>query len=89
MAPIGKTDPDGGSVVTVAVQLSVTVTLKSTTAESFVDSEFTITVLGQLITGDSLSVTITLNEQVEVFPDGSVAIEFTVVNPRGKTLPEG
>lgn len=36
-----------------------------------------------------MSVTITLNEQVEVFPDGSVAKEFTVVDPTGKTLPEG
>ena len=42
----------------------------------------------QLITGNSLSVTITLNEQVEMFPDGSVAIEFTVVVPIEKTLPE-
>ena len=43
---------------------------------------------GQFITGSSLSVTTILNEHAEVFPDASVAIEFTVVVPTGNTDPE-
>ena len=50
--PIGNLEPDGGFVVTVAVQLSVTVTEKYTVAESSVAPAFTTMVAGVLITGD-------------------------------------
>ena len=43
---------------------------------------------GQFISGRSLSVTTKLNDHAEVFPDASVAIEFTVVVPTGNTDPE-
>ena len=65
VVPIGKTDPDGGSVVTVAEQLSETITSKLTTAKSRVSSAFTTTVPGDCIIGDSSSVTVTVNEHVE------------------------
>ena len=42
---------------------------------------------GQEITGFSPSVTVTLNEQVEVLPAASVAVEVTVVVPTVKNEP--
>ena len=43
---------------------------------------------GHFITGSSESVTTILNEHAEVFPEASVAMEFTVVVPTGNTDPE-
>ena len=43
---------------------------------------------GQVITGVSVSLTVTINVQVSALPAGSVAIQVTVVVPTGNTEPE-
>ena len=43
---------------------------------------------GHVIVGAWLSFTVTVNEQVETLPAGSVAVEVTVVVPTGKIEPE-
>ncbi len=43
---------------------------------------------GQVITGFSVSVTVTVNEQVDVLPDASVAVLVTVVVPFGNVEPD-
>ena len=87
-SPIGKTEPEAGVDIMVEEQLSVEVTLKFTTALQVFPSVFTEIFEGQLITGDWLSETVIVNEQAEEFPAASVATEFTVVVPIGKTEPE-
>jgi hypothetical protein len=44
---------------------------------------------GQVIKGGVVSVTVTVNEQLDWLPDESVAVEVTVVTPRGNAEPEG
>ena len=44
---------------------------------------------GQVITGFSVSLTVTVNVQLAVLPDASVAVLVTVVVPFGKVEPEG
>jgi len=44
---------------------------------------------GQLMTGFSVSLTVTVNEQLDVLPAASVAVLVTVVVPFGKAEPEG
>jgi hypothetical protein len=41
-----------------------------------------------VITGGSLSITVTVKEHVALFPEESVAVAVTVVTPTGKKLPE-
>ena len=43
---------------------------------------------GQLITGGCVSCTVTVNEQLAVLPDPSVAVQLTVVVPLAKLVPE-
>ena len=52
VVPIGKIEPEAGTDVTVAEQLSVEVTLKFTTALQAFASVFTEMFEGQLITGN-------------------------------------
>jgi hypothetical protein len=42
---------------------------------------------GHVIVGNSLSITVTLNDNVDVFIDASVAVYVTVVVPIGKKEP--
>ena len=44
--------------------------------------------VGQVIVGGVVSLTVTVNEQVPVLPDASVAVQVTVVTPLLKVLPE-
>ena len=44
---------------------------------------------GQVIDGGCVSFTVTVNEQLVVFPLGSVAEQLTVVVPFGNAEPEG
>ena len=44
---------------------------------------------GQVITGASVSLTVTINVQVSALPTASIAIHVTVVVPTGNTEPEG
>ena len=48
-----------------------------------------VTAGGQLIIGGSVSLTVTLKEQLAVLPLASVATQFTVVLPLGKVDPLG
>ena len=89
VVPTGKNDPDAGVETTFAEQLSFVLTLKFILVPQANGSVFTIISAGQLICGASLSVTFTLNEQLEVLPDASVAIEETRVVPTGNIEPEG
>lgn len=41
-----------------------------------------VTLVGQLATGSSVSLTVTVMEQVALFPAGSVTVHVTVVEPR-------
>jgi len=43
---------------------------------------------GQMASGDSISVTVTVNEQLVELPDGSVADAVTVVVPIGNIDPD-
>ena len=47
----------------------------------------TVMLAGQVTAGGWLSITVTVNEQVDVLPLPSVAVAMTVVVPRGKTVP--
>ena len=60
--------------------------LKVTTAEQFPKSLFTDTADAHVITGASLSVTVTVWLQVLAFPWISVTVHSTVVVPTGKVL---
>ena len=44
---------------------------------------------GQVMTGFSVSLTVTVNEQLSVLPDASVAVQVTGVLPTGKVEPDG
>ncbi len=89
VVPFGNVEPDAGLETTVTPgQLSVAVTLKLTTAEHFPRSFACVTFAGQVITGFSVSATVTVNEQVDVLPDASVAVLVTVVVPFGNVEPD-
>jgi hypothetical protein len=49
----------------------------------------TLTFAGHTIVGACVSFTVTVNEQVAVFPDVSVAVAVTVVVPFGNAVPDG
>ena len=52
------------------------------------DEQDTVTSSGfEIITGFSMSRTVTVKEQVAIFPDSSVAVTTTGVVPIGKALP--
>src|SRR5207245_787320 len=51
-------------------------------------SALTVTVAGQLMVGDWVSVTVTENVQLELLPDASVAVHTTLVVPFGKLNPD-
>jgi hypothetical protein len=88
VVPVLKIEPEAGVVETVAEQLSVAVTLKLTTALQELASVFTVILEGQLMTGDSLSATITSNVHVVTFPEASIAAALTFVVPTGKVEPD-
>ena len=76
--------PDAGVLTTVALQLSVAVTLKLTTAPQLLLADATLILAGQVIVGGVVSLTVTVWVQVAVLPDASVAVHVTVVVPTGK-----
>ena len=88
VAPSAKLLPLAGAQVTLAVpQLSVAVTLKVTLLAQLPPLVLTLALPAQVIAGASSSTTVTVNEQVFVFPWPSSAKQFTVVAPRAKLLP--
>jgi hypothetical protein len=90
VVPRSKTDPGAFVLVRVNVppQLSDTVGVVQLTVAW--QEAFALTVMLEghpVITGFVLSWTITLNEQVDVFPSASVAVYVTSVVPRLKVVP--
>src|SRR5687768_12924139 len=87
--PTPKKLPDAGLYVTVAPgQLSLTPALKFTTAPHIPGSLVTNILAGQVTTGSSVSLTVTVNEQLVVLLAASIAVAVTWVVPIGNTLPE-
>ena len=86
--PTGNEEPEAWLYETVAEQLSVTVVEK--VAVPFVAPGITVptTCAGQVTTGASSSVTVTVNVHTAVFPAGSVAVAVTVVVPIENVEPE-
>ena len=86
VVPTGKTLPDAGTVVTVTPgQLSFAVTVKLTTLLQVLVAAVTVISEGQIISGFSLSRTVTVKEQTG--PADQVTI--TVVVPTLKNDPDG
>ena len=88
VVPTGKVLPDAGVDTTVAEQLSVAITLKLTTAPQILEAEKTLVSAGQIITGGVVSITVTVNEQVDVLFELSVAVNVTKVVPTGNEDPD-
>ena len=88
--PFGKVEPEGGVQVGVSVpsQLSVAVAVKFTTAEQSPPAVPVVIGEGQVTTGATPSLTVTVNEQLPGFPAESVAEQLTVVTPFGKVVPD-
>jgi hypothetical protein len=88
--PLAKVLPDGGAHVTgTASQLSVAVTLNVATASHRPVAVFRVRSAGHEMTGSSLSLTVTVNEQVCSFPLLSRAVQATEVVPLPNLVPEG
>jgi hypothetical protein len=68
-------------------QLSTVVAENVTLLEHDPVEVFTARFAGQLATGASTSVTVTVNVQMLVLPLASVAVQTTVVTPLAKALP--
>ena len=90
--PTGKAEPLAGPEVWVAVKLPLQLSLgtglaKVTTAEQLPASLLTEREAGQVKSGASLSLTVTLNRQVSERPLEETAKDSSV-RPKGKKLPE-
>jgi hypothetical protein len=70
-----------------AVQLSVAVATKLSNAVHTPGSLFVTIFAGHVSTGAVPSITVTLNVQVAVLPEPSIAVHVTAVVPTGKVLP--
>jgi hypothetical protein len=81
--------PEAGTLTTVTPgQLSVATTVQVTTAVHDPIGVVAVILAGQVILGACVSFTVTVNVQVAVLPDASVAVDVTVVVPLGKKLPD-
>jgi hypothetical protein len=91
VVPSGKHDPDGGEHANVAPgQLSVTAGAKLTTEQVSPGlGVITVIAAGHVISGASVSTTVTVNIQTETLPEASTAVPVTVVVPFGNVEPEG
>jgi hypothetical protein len=89
VVPTGNAVPDAGvqEVVTPG-QLSLAVGEKVTMAEQTPTPAIVEMLDGQAMVGFSLSLTVTLNEQLAVLPLVSVAVQLTGVVPFGKEEPD-
>jgi hypothetical protein len=88
VTPLAKALPLAGTHTMLSPgQLSVVVATKVTLLEHEPVEVFTARSAGQLATGASASVTVTVNAQMFVFPAASVAVQTTVVTPLVKALP--
>ena len=84
-APVGKVEPDGGvqELVTPG-QLSVATAFQVTLLLVHWPASAAPTILGQVMVGASLSLMVTVKEQVALLLEVSVAVQVTVVDPFGK-----
>jgi multisubunit Na+/H+ antiporter MnhB subunit len=91
VTPRGKVEPDGGvqTGVNEPSQLSVAVAVKVTATEHIPAGEFIVIGAGQVTTGASSSLTVTVNEQLPELVAESVAVQVTVVMPLGNVAPDG
>jgi hypothetical protein len=90
VTPIGKLEPDGGTQVVVTPgQLSDVLGENPTVAEFWPKGAVTIALLGHVIVGRSVSLTVTVKLQVLVLPLASVAVQITVVTPFENVEPDG
>ena len=89
VVPFEKAVPEAGlhKVVTPG-QLSVAVGEKLTTASHLLGSVDWVMLDGQVIAGFSVSLTVTVNVQLCVLSDVSVAVQVTVFVPFGKVEPD-
>jgi hypothetical protein len=86
VVPFAKNDPDAGLHVTVP-QPALVVGAKLTTAPHWPGSLPTVMFAGQVIV--HAACTLTVNEQLAVLLDASVAVQVTVFAPTGKQVPDG
>src|SRR5262249_55067601 len=90
VTPNGNEKPLGGTLTTLSTpQLSVAVTLNVTLLEHPPDAALTVMFDGQVMTGGSLSSTVTVNVQVLLLPDASMAVLITMLVPTGNVAPLG
>jgi hypothetical protein len=68
--------------------LSLVVAEKLTSCEHWSGAVVVVILAGQLIVGFCSSLTVTVNEQLAVLFEASVAVHVTVVVPFGKTDPD-
>ena|SRR5260221_8414054 len=89
--PTGNKEPEAGvqNGLRFPSQLSAALTLKLTATAAPAVVFDTIMSLGQVMTGNCVSLTMTRNEQDPVLPAASVAEHVTMFVPFGKTEPEG
>jgi hypothetical protein len=89
VVPFPNRAPEGGAqVVDATAQLSEAVTVNVTLASQRPSSVEVTMFAGQVITGSSLSVTVTVKLQRLVLPLASVATQVTVVVPIAKRVPK-
>jgi hypothetical protein len=89
VVPSGKVEPEAGvATALLPEQLSVEPTLNVTTAPQEPASAHWLIAVGQVATGSSQSLTVTVKEPLVTLPAASVTEAFTVVVPTGKTEPE-
>src|SRR3989449_7673065 len=87
VAPLAKLEPDAGThMIEPPRQLSVKLAVKLTLLVHCPGAALTVMLPGQLGTGRSVSVTVTVNVQL-VVPQGLDAVQLTVVVPLGKLAP--
>src|SRR5437867_5679886 len=87
--PLAKLEPDAGTHSTEPPgQLSVNEKAKLRFVEHWPGAVLTVIGPGQLGTGRSVSLTVTVNEQLELLPLASVAVHTTLVLPLAKLVPE-
>ena len=90
--PTGKEEPEGKPAVCATEtpgQLSEAVALANVATAEFVPATAqSVWLAGQVITGNSLSITVTVKLQLAALPAASVATTLTVVVPVANVLPE-
>ena len=89
VVPFAKVEPEAGThAVTTPGQLSVAVAVNVTTAVHTPGAAGVEMFAGQVMTGFSLSLIVTVKVHVLVLLEASVAVQVTVVTPFGNEVPD-